>query len=395
MYEREQLKELLKRVKEPRKFIQVIAGSRQVGKTTLTEQLVKKISIPYTFVSADAVLPTDTVWIDTQFETARLKMKNSGAKHYLLIIDEIQKINNWSEFIKKNWDADTRNNLQIKLLLLGSSPISIQKGLTESLAGRFEFIQLPHWTFKEMRDAFDFTPSQFVYFGSYPGSAEIIKNEKRWKDYILNSIIDTTISKDILQLTTIQKPALLKNLFELSCKYAGEILSYTKMLGQLHDAGNTTTLAHYEDLLNKIGMIAGIQKFSGSKVSVKSSIPKWLVYNNSFPSVYSGFDYKTTKENLEIWGRRIEQAIGSYLLNQCRISDFEIYYWRDGNDEVDFILTKEKKIISLEVKSTKIKYHKGMLKFNQKFKTYKNILISNDTLSWEEFLLIDINKLFD
>ena len=246
-----------------------------------------------------------------------------------------------------------------------------------------------------MLDAFNFTPEEYVFFGSYPGAAYLIKDEKRWKDYILNSIIETTISKDILQLTPIQKPALLKNLFDLSCKYAGEILSYTKMLGQLHDAGNTTTLAHYQELLNKTWMIAGIQKFSGSAVSIKSSIPKWMIYNSSFSSVYSELTFKQSYTQLDMWGRCVERSIGAYLLNQSRVKDFELFYWREGNNEVDFILKKGKKIISLEVKTNKLKFHKGIEKFNQTYKTFKNILVSKDSLSWDEFLKMDISKIFE
>lgn len=394
MYERNQLSTIKKRIKEPRKFIQVILGSRQVGKTTLAEQLAKKVGIPYIFVSTDAVPPSNSVWITQQWETARIKYNTSGAKQFLLIIDEIQKIENWSEVVKKNWDEDTRNKIPIKVILLGSSSISIQSGLTESLAGRFEVILLPHWSYKEMNEAFDFTPEQYVYFGAYPGAADLIGNEKRWTNYIRDSIIETTISKDILQLTRIHKPQLLKNLFELSCKYSSEILSYTKMLGQLHDAGNTTTLAHYQELLNKSWMTTGIQKFSGSKTSEKSSQPKWLVYNTALSSVYSDFNFKETVASPAHWGRRVEQAVGAYLLNQSRINDFELFYWRDGNDEVDFVLKKGRKIISIEVKTSKSDFHSGIEKFAEKYKPYKNILISKNSLSWEEFLLLNIDSLF-
>jgi predicted AAA+ superfamily ATPase len=394
MFERNKLKTITKRIREPRKFIQVILGPRQVGKTTLAEQLTSKLSIPNLFVTTDAVPPSNTAWIDQQWEAARIKLSSSGAKQFLLIIDEIQKILNWSETVKKNWDTDTRNQINIKVLLLGSSSLSIQSGLTESLAGRFEVTLLPHWSFNEMKEAFGFTPDQYVYYGAYPGGAELIEQEKRWADYIRYSIIETTISKDILQLTSIQKPALLKNLFELSCIYSGQILSYTKMLGQLHDAGNTTTLAHYQELLDKSWMISGIQKFSGSRVTIKSSIPKWLVYNSAIASVYSDSDFNESKNQQELWGRRVEQAIGSYLLNQARLYGVNIYYWREGNNEVDFILKKGDKIISIEVKTSKVNFHKGLENFQQKHNTYKNILISNDSLSWSEFLTLDINLLF-
>ena len=395
MFERKQLSVLLERIKEKKNLIQVITGPRQSGKTTLAYQLTEKISTGFNFVSADAVPSSALGWIEQQWEAARIKFKSSGAKTFLLIIDEIQKINNWSEQVKKEWDKDRRNKVNLRIILLGSSTLLIDKGLRESLTGRFELIKLPHWSLNEMQEAFGFTPEQFVYFGGYPGSAELIEDENRWKDYIHNSIIDTTISKDILQLTTIQKPALLKNLFELACIYNGQILSYTKILGQLTDAGNTTTLTHYQELLNQVWFISGVQKFSGSKISTRSSTPKWLSYNSSLLSVYSRESFEEMTRNPEIMGRRVEQAVGAYLLNQSRLYNFNLLYWRDGNYEVDFILQKNKKFLAVEVKTGKIKHHTGLEEFRKRYKPFKTILISDDSLSWKDFLKIDVPELFN
>lgn len=394
MYERKQLKIVEKRLQEKKNLIQVITGPRQVGKTTLAIQLTKKINIPYHFVSADAVPSANSVWIQQQWDFARTKLKELGSKSFLLIIDEIQKINNWSEFVKKEWDKDRRTNTNIKIILLGSSSLLVSKGLSESLMGRFELIQLPHWSFFEMNEAFGFTPEEYVYFGGYPGAEHLIKNELRWKDYIRNSIIEPTISKDIIQLTNIQKPALLKNLFELTCIYSGKILSYTKIIGQLTDAGNTTTLAHYQKLLDEVWLISGLQKFSGSKIKTKASSPKWLIYNTSLSSVYDDSDFKSTKKNQVKWGRKVEQAIGAYLINSGRINNFQVYYWRDVNDEVDFIIQKKNVVIPIEVKLGKIKSHKGLINFSKEFNTKKSILISDDAFSWQEFLKMDVGEMF-
>lgn len=395
MFVRKQIIDLQKRIQENNTPIQVIAGARQVGKTTLASQLVESINIPYSFISADAVPSSSTSWIEQQWEAARIKLKNSESKSFLLIIDEVQKIRNWSEAVKKFWDKDRREKINLKIILLGSSTLMLSKGLTESLTGRFELIQLPHWSFYEMTEAFGVTPEQYVYFGSYPGAASFISDEKRWKDYILNSIIEPTISKDILQLTTVQKPALLKNLFELTCLYNGEILSYNKMLGQLLDAGNTTTLAHYQQLLDTAWMVTGLQKFSGSAVQSKSSTPKWLSYNTAYVSVYSGIDFSSTLLKPELWGRRVEQSIGAHLLNQARVNNFDLFYWREGNAEVDFVLRKNKKLVTVEVKAGKVKFHVGLELFKKKYKPAKSILISDDALSWQEFIKLDVNSLFD
>ena len=243
-YERPQLDLLKARVKEKRKFIQVLMGPRQIGKTTMVTQLLQWTKVPHHFMSADGVSGPDATWIGQQWETARLKFKQSEAKEFLLVIDEVQKISNWSEQVKSLWDEDSRSATNMKVILLGSSRLLLQQGLTESLAGRFETIYLSHWSFSEMHKAFGWNENQFAWFGGYPGSAELIRDEKRWKDYVMHSLIETSISKDILMLTRVDKPALMKRLFELGCSYSSQILSYNKMLGQLTDAGNTTTLSH-------------------------------------------------------------------------------------------------------------------------------------------------------
>lgn len=395
MYLRKQFYELEKRINEKKNLIQVITGPRQSGKTTLAQQITNKLQLPYHFVSADTVPSNYSLWVTQQWDIARSKFKNSSSKIFLLIIDEIQKINNWSEYVKKEFDKDRLLKLNIKVILLGSSTLLISKGLTESLFGRFEMIKLSHWTFKEMNEAFGFSPEQYVYFGGYPGAVDLIEDESRWRDYIRNSIIETTISKDILQLTTIQKPALLKNLFELACIYNGEILSYNKLLGQLTDAGNTTTLSHYAELLDNIWMLTGLQKFSGSKIKSKSSTPKWIVYNSALTSAYNELSFKETLKDLRLWGRKIEQAVGSFLINNSRIENFDLYYWRDGNNEVDFIIKKGKKTIAIEVKSEKATFHKGLVAFSEKFKPMKTILVSDYEWNWKDFFSLNISQLFD
>ncbi len=395
MFERKQIIILESRILGKKNLIQVLTGPRQSGKTTLATQLTKRIKIPYLFVSADSIPTSNAVWISQQWETARLQLRHSKAKAYLLIIDEIQKLTHWSEFVKKEWDKDRRNNINIRVLLLGSSTLLIDKGLTESLTGRFEMIKIPHWCYREMNEAFGFTPEEYVFFGGYPGAAELIGDEMRWKDYIRQSIIETTISKDILQLTTIQKPALLKNLFEIACFYNGEILSYNKLLGQLTDAGNTTTLAHYQNLLNQVWFISGLQKYSGSRIQTRSSTPKWMAYNTALSSVYEETNFNDIQNDLVRWGRKIEQSIGAHLLNHSRVENKQLYYWREGNKEVDFVFKSGKKLVAIEVKIGKARIHTGLLSFDKKYKNSKTLLISDDTFKWQEFLELDPNELFD
>lgn len=394
MFERSEIQVLKKRVNEPRQFIQVISGPRQVGKTTLVSQLYNQITMPALYSSADAVPGGDPIWLDQIWETARLRMKSQQAEEFLLIIDEIQKISNWSETVKKNWDFDSFENRNLKIILLGSSRLLLQEGLTESLAGRFENIILTHWSFQEMNNAFGWDADTYAWFGGYPGSAELISNEERWKRYIRDSIIETSISKDILMLNRIHKPALLKNLFELGCLYSGQILSYSKMLGQLQDAGNTTTLAHYLRLLEGAGLIGGLEKYYLSPVYMKSSSPKLQVYNNALLSSQNPLNFRETKSKPDAWGRVVESAVGTYLANESLRGSFKLYYWRDRNDEVDFVIESKGKLIGIEVKSTFFRNKKGISTFKRIFSHAKTISIDNRILPWHEFIKINPQKLF-
>lgn len=394
MYERSYLKQIKSRMEEPRKFIQVILGPRQVGKTTMMNQLLSQLPIPYTNESADAISATNSAWLMQAWETARLKMKASGASEYLLVIDEIQKIDNWSEVVKQQWDKDTREKVNIKVILLGSSRLLIQKGLTESLAGRFETFYLGHWSFAEMEAAFGWSIEQYIYFGGYPGSATLINDEERWKNYIKDSLIETSISKDILMLTRIDKPALLKRLFELGCLYSGQILSYTKIIGQLQDAGNTTTLANYLKLLSDCGLLGGLEKYAGSVIRQRSSSPKFQVYNNALLTSQNDETYSTTIVNPKLWGRLVESSVGAHLLNHAVSERYNLYYWREGNNEVDFILEKGNKVIGLEVKSGASAENEGMAIFNEKFHPAKVLLVGTGGIPYEDFLKINPKELF-
>lgn len=394
MFERPELQKLKNRIKEPRKFIQVVMGPRQVGKTTMVSQLFEQISLPGLFESADAIAAGNSSWLEQIWETARIKQKTQDSKEFLLIIDEIQKISNWSETVKKCWDEDSLKNMPIKVIILGSSRLLLQQGLSESLAGRFETIYLTHWTFSEMEKAFDWDFNTYAWFGGYPGSASLINDEDRWKRYICDSLIETSISKDILMLTRIDKPALLKNLFELGCTYSGQILSFTKMQGQLQDAGNTTTLSHYLRLLETAGLLGGLEKYSHTAIRKRSSSPKFQVFNNALLSAQQANTFTEILENPVEWGRIVESAIGTHLVNQALRQQYAVYYWRDRNDEVDFILECQGKIIAIEVKSGFSKNKKGMDAFKKKFNPHKIYFIDNKAFSCSEFLKINPIELF-
>ncbi|MEO6583791.1 MAG: ATP-binding protein [Ferruginibacter sp.] len=394
MFERHQLKTIIKRINEPRKFIQVIMGPRQIGKTTLVTQLIEKTKIDYHFTSADAVAATNSAWLQQQWEVARIKMQQNKARKFLLVIDEIQKIDNWSETVKLLWDADSRSNKNLKIILLGSSRLLLHNGLTESLAGRFESIYMGHWSYEEMHLAFGWDVNEYVWFGGYPGSATLIKNEERWKKYVQESLIETSISKDILMLTRVDKPALMKRLFELGCLYSGQLLSYTKLLGQLQDAGNTTTLSHYLTLLNTAGLLAGIEKYAPDVIRQRSSSPKFQVHNTALISAQRDEVFKAVQARPEAWGRMIESAIGAHLVNHSLTENFNLHYWRERNEEVDFVIERKGKVIGLEVKSGAAGSTSGITAFKNKFKPHKVLLIGNAGLPWQNFLKMNPVELF-
>ena len=388
MFQRPHLQLLRERVAESRKRIYVVIGPRQTGKTTLVTQLLEEWQGLKMFVSADAVSGADGTWLQQQWDLARVQAGRES-QEFLLVIDEVQKVSQWSEWVKKQWDQDTREGRNIKLILLGSSRLLLQQGLTESLAGRFELLYVGHWSFLEMRDAFGWTVQQYIWFGGYPGSASLIDDEDRWKAYVRDSLIESSISRDILMMTRVDKPALMKRLFELGCLYSGQILSYTKLMGRLQDAGNTTTLAHYLGLLDTAGLLAGLEKYAADVVRQRSSSPKFQVYNNALISAQRPEHFADVVHDPAAWGRMVESAIGAHLLNIAAAKKYALNYWREGGNEVDFVVQKGKHCIAIEVKSNASSTGKGMQMFNDRFHPKKILLVGDSGIPVGQFLAMD------
>lgn len=385
----------MQRLSERRTFIQVIMGPRQIGKSTVVKQVLDDINKPFLFYSADTVPSISSTWISDCWSNARLQMRTQGLTEMILVIDEIQKLRNWSEYVKKEWDSDSLNHINIKVALLGSSRVLLEKGLAESLMGRYEEIRMSHWSYVEMKDAFGITLEQYMYFGAYPGGASIICDEERWKNYISGAIVDATINKDILMDAPIGKPALFRQTFELSVAYSGKILSLTKMLGSLQDAGNTVTLAGYLNLLGYSGLVTGLQKFSIDAARKRASIPKYQVYNNALLSSTLGLTYKEVVRDSKKWGQIYESAIGAFIVSEAFVNRFEVFYWRDGNDEVDFILKKNNKIIAVEAKSNSESHTTGIDRFRNLYNPDAIIIVGESGIKPEDFLSMDLKKLFD
>ncbi|MBU1127803.1 MAG: ATP-binding protein [Candidatus Omnitrophica bacterium] len=394
MFSRSILGKVLKRLSEKRRFIQVLAGPRQTGKTTIASQTISRLETRSFYATADEPALKGSVWIEEMWQAARAKIKSKRGSA-VLILDEAQKVPGWSETVKKLWDEDTLKGVQLKVVILGSSPLLVQKGLNESLAGRFEVLNVSHWSFDEMKTAFKWDVDKYIFFGGYPGGAALIKDKERWSSYIKESLIETSISRDILLLNRVDKPALLRRLFELGCNYSARILSYQKMLGQLQDAGNTVTLAHYLNLLEGAGLIAGLQKYAGEIVRQKSSSPKLLVLNTALISAQKPEGIVSVKKDPGEWGRLVESAIGAALANGIKGTGMKLYYWAGKNSEVDFVLVKGKEIIAIEVKSGRKKENMpGMENFAKEFDVYKKMLVGTGGMPVEDFLLTDPARLF-
>ena len=405
-YRRNEVSVLLDRLSERPRFLIFLEGPRQVGKTTLVRDALTNFRQDhYRFVPVDRPddahapgttaaesdaysqdgRPRDAAWLIDYWQRARAAARQATEGH-ILVFDEIQKIPRWSETVKGLWDADRAEGLNLHVVLLGSSPLLMQKGMSESLAGRYELIRVAHWSFLEMYEAFDFDLDDYIYFGGYPGSASLIRDETRWRDYVRTSLVEPNIEKDILMMTRVDKPALLKQLFYLGCEYSGQLLSYTKMLGQLQDAGNTVTLAHYLNLLGRAGLIVGLQKYAGQQHRRRASVPKLNVLNPALMSATSKYSKAEAKADRSYWGRMVESAVGAHLHNTGH-PDCTLYYWRDSRHEVDYVIECGNKLAAIEVKSGTTSSHSaGLDTFEQNFGKCRKLVVGEGGISLVEFL---------
>ncbi len=396
-YERLHVKTLIDRLSEPVNRIIALFGPRQTGKTTIVQQALRRIDRPGRYLAVDDSTPgspfdardalgseiysipgppRDAEWLIRQWEDARVEARRNE-RGCVLVFDEIQKISRWSETIKGLWDADRAEGLSLPVIILGSAPLRMQSGLNESLAGRFETIFVTHWSFDEMARAFDFDLSSYLYYGGYPGSAPLARDAERWRSYILRSLVDPNIERDILSMQRVDKPALLRQLFELGAAYSGQILSYNKMLGQLQDAGNTTTLARYLELLSEAGLIAGLQNFARRSHRRRASSPKFLALNTALMTADSGYSFDEAKADRTFRGRIVESAVGAHLFNSAA-ADMRLHYWREDSREVDYVLQRGRRLIAIEVKSGTKMNLSGMERFIDRFSPARSMVIGED-----------------
>lgn len=385
MYQRDLTTVLSKRLQEPRRFVQVITGPRQVGKTTAIQQVLAELAMPSHYAAADLPAPPATEWIAQQWELARMQCNAKAPA--ILVLDEVQRVSHWSIEVKRLWDEDARLKRRLHVVILGSSALLVQRGLEESLAGRFEVIRCPHWSWTECRDAFGWSLEQYVYFGGYPGAATLIADENRWRQYVRDALIETAISKDILLMNRVDKPALLRQLFVLACEYGGQVLSYQKILGQLADAGHTETLATYQHLLESAFLLRGLSKWSGSAVRRRGSSPKWLPLSTGLITALSNQSFAEWRAEPQRWGRLVEVTVGSHLVNRGADEGVDVFYWREGHEEVDFVARKGARVTAIEVKSgSRRMAQPGLAAFTKRYATAKTLTVGSPQFSLQQFL---------
>lgn len=403
-FQRDQVQELCRLLEPMPRFMVAISGPRQTGKTTIAQQALEETAIPGRLLSIDnpeasgfgqfrrrssfasAIPPAGSrEWLVRQWRFARAEAERSS-RGFVLALDEIQKLPDWSNTVKGLWDADRARNCPLRVVLLGSAPLIPQSGLSETLMGRFMPLTVAHWSYEEMSRVFGYNLNEYLYFGGYPGPAHLRRNEQQWARYIAGSIIAPAIDRDLLAMTRVDKPALLKRLMDLACGYSGQILSYNKMLGRLHGAGNTTTLARYLDLLAQVGLVAGLSNYSGARVRRRASSPKLNVLNTSLMTAASTYAYDEARNDRAFWGRVVESAVGAHLVNTAT-PGVEVHYWRNRNAEVDFVLRGGPRVVGIEVKSgTKLRHWREVDAFRKRNDVDACHVVGAGGLPLDEFL---------
>lgn len=381
LIERSIVGDLERRLSGPN-LIQLVAGPRQVGKTTAVRMLEKRWPGPSHYAAADVSPPPGSEWIDTHWQTAR---RNSETAEGLLILDEVQKVRDWSEIVKANWDQDRARQCPLRVILVGSSAMLLTRGAGDSLAGRFFLNRCPHWSYTECRQAFGWDLDRWLYFGGYPGAAALADNEDDWRAYVADSLIEAAISRDVLMTHTIAKPALLRNLFGLATRFPAQILSYNKMLGQLQDAGNATTLAHYLRLLEAAFLISGLEKYSAGHAHSRGSSPKLVLWNNALVNATGLLTFEQSRSTQALWGRVVENAVGGHLLNHLQGMAYEVGYWRHRSREVDYVVRAGDELWAIEVKSGQPGATSGLSAFRQQHPSARSMILGQGGLPLEEF----------
>ena len=411
-FRRSEASELLIRMQEQPERIIYVTGPRHTGKTTAALQALTEIALPSRYVSAhvgksvahqptsrvagDEVTPfsrKDRDWLVRNWQRSRRDAVKSS-DGFVLVLDEIEQVHDWSRIVKGLWDADRRSGVPLRVVILGSANFLLQTGLSEGLTGRYEPLGFTYWSFREMSDAFGFDIDQYIYFGGSPGAAGLVQDLPRWREHVLSALLESAVERDILGVTRIRKPALFKQFVELGCVHSGHLLSYSKMLRRLRDAGNTTTLTRYLELLSRTGLLAGLEKYSESLIQTKASIPKLNVLNTAFTSAFTDYDFEEAKRDRTYWGRLVESSVGAHLLNSKTVNT-RVRYWRGDDSEADFVLQQGGRLAAIEVRNSgNSRRKRGLEKFRARFPRAKTVVVGADAVPLSDFLQVPARHWF-
>lgn len=362
LYERPLVADLVRRLSDGSDLIVAIFGPRQSGKTTAIHQALRRCEIPAAYHGLDTGedprkkdesghrwRPRDPGWIMERWRDARREARRLG--HWvILVLDEVHRIEGWSAAVKALWDADRRHGDRVRAVLLGSSPMQMRVGLTESLAGRFEPFPMAHWSFGEMSAGFGFDFDEYLYYGGYPRANRYRGQPGRWADFVLTTLVHTAVERDVLAQTRVDKPALLLRLLRVGSQLAGQMVSLRTLRGHLDDAENLTTLAHYLSLVERIGLLTGLRKFARQEHRRRGDAPKLIALNPALVTAHSERDFPTALGDSVLRGRLVENAVGAHLF-LTKTPRMEVLYWREGDSEVDFVIPRGERLYAIEVKS--------------------------------------------
>lgn len=397
--------------------IVAITGPRQSGKTTIALQARRRLAdsgIPCWYVALDdpnsvnngwfgleevggtvraGALPDDQTLV-TIWEHAREAVRQSK-RGLVLVLDEIQVVPRWSNIVKGLWDRDRRDESPLRVVILGSAAWRMLTGLDESLFGRFDALPAKHWSLREMAAAFDLTVEEYVFYGGYPGalpSGPGPSTLSDWQDYIRHSIVTPAIGRDVVGLSRVRKPALMRQLMDLAPHYSGQLTSYNKLLGQLQDAGNTTTVARYLDLLSDAGLVTALSRYTPAPHKGRASSPKLIVLNTALMTAPSGYSFEEARTNRSFWGRVVESAAGAHLYNTCG-SATKLHFWRDNkNNEVDYVIARGPHLLGVEVKSGKPRAYHGLDAFKARFRNARTMVVGKGGVPLNEFLSLSADE---
>ncbi len=391
---------LARRLAEPAPGrIQLLAGPRQVGKTTLLLELAERHGKVAIYAAADgpeAALPGfwERLW-------SRAEGTASTEGRALVLLDEAHVLHDWAGHLKREWDRLRRGKLPVQVVATGSSALRLAHGSRESLAGRFERITLTHWSASSLAEVFGVPPTEackiLVEMGSYPGAFEFRKDSPRWSAYVRDAILEPAVGRDILALAAVRKPALLRQVFGVAASAPTQILSLQKIQGQLQDRGALETIAHYLALLEEAFLVATLQKHSTRPARQRSAPPKVVPLNNALLAVMDPRGIPDRTREPERWGVWVENACLAHAWNAGQ----RVNYWREEPLEVDGVLEGGWGAWAIEVKTGRISASdlKGLGEFVRRHPKFRPLIVCDDdarrvaeragfeTVPWTDFLL--------